>query len=85
MEPIEQQQQQQQQQAQATPIDDDALPPDAGWRFIVTTLLIICGIICLFFVTVNLALLFWAGAYAVTARIPFPGMGKRDKNAESQQ
>lgn len=68
---------------QAAQADSDALPPDTAWRFVVTTLLVICGLVCAILFSLWVGCLLWAGAYGIAARIPFPGQGKRDKDVGS--
>jgi hypothetical protein len=61
---------------QPEPPVGDALPTDTAWRFVVTTLLVICGLVCMVLFSVWVGFLLWVGAYGIAARIPFPGQGK---------
>ncbi len=61
----------------------DALPPDTSWRFVVTTLLVIAGVVCMATFSFQVGYTLWIGAYGIAARIPFPGQRKRDTDKGS--
>lgn len=58
----------------------DALPPDTSWRFVVTTLLFISGLLCMALFSFRVGFMLWIGACGIAARIPFPWQGKRDND-----